>query len=427
MVKVSILGRAWCAQMRTRRPRSRFRARPRTPIRDLIADVIVEVSTKRAKCVMMMLAVALSAGSLLSAVGISTTAARQVDADLAASTIDLFTVSGSGRMRVSDVAAGSSDLFPSDAELRLEGIGGVIAAGRAIDVSSSLSGQVRRTFDDRSRSIDNVSVYGVMPGYIQANGADYSAGSDFMLGTNEHVVVLGAAVADELDVPVTSDPTGIVVDIDGREYSISGFITGGSTDLSRSILIPYALGRDFAGSDAEAILLVRTEVGAGASVANVARLALRADAPEILKSSTVIDAGEARSGVATQLDRLAAGVGALFLVLSVLLIANSMVVSVMSRTGEIGLRRAIGSSSAYVAMLFLFEGLLAGLLGGLGGSALAACTLSAIAFFNEWTVVMSPWLLAVGPVLGAVTGLVSSAYPAARASRVAPAQAVRAD
>lgn len=134
-----------------------------------------------------------------------------------------------------------------------------------------------------------------------------------------------------------------------------------------------------------------------------------------------------RTGVSTQLDRLAAGTGALLLALTVLLIGNAMVVSVMSRTGEIGLRRAIGASRARVAAMFWTEGALSGLVGGLTGSALAAVAVVVVAAVNGWTAAVSPVVVVLGPAIGVAAGVLSSLYPALRAAAVEPAQAVRAD
>lgn len=174
-------------------------------------------------------------------------------------------------------------------------------------------------------------------------------------------------------------------------------------------------------------MLVRTEPGAGAVVAPVIRLALRPDAPERLTSSQVVDITDLRTGVTTQLDRLAAWVGGLLLVLTVLLVANGMVVSVMARTGEIGVRRALGSSRGSVAALFLVEGALVGALGGLAGSAIATAAVVIVAAVSGWTAMFQLVWVVLGPAVGVTAGLVSSLYPAMRASSIQPALAVRSD
>nr|WP_279589689.1 ABC transporter permease [Cellulomonas uda] len=99
----------------------------------------------------------------------------------------------------------------------------------------------------------------------------------------------------------------------------------------------------------------------------------------------------------------------------------------MSRTGEIGLRRAIGASRARVAAMFWTEGALSGAVGGVTGSALAAVAVVVVAAVNGWTASVNPVSALLGPTIGLVAGVVSSLYPALRAAAVEPAQAVRAD
>lgn len=392
--------------------------------RDLVNDVLVEMSARRARSIMIMAAVALSTGALICAVGISVTAARQVDAGLAAGVVDTFTVRGT----LSNSSPGQDQAtFTTDAEERLYAIPGVVAAGRYLELGGTIEGAIGRAFDTNKRDISNYQVIGVKSGYFDAVRAQPTSASLFLMDAPERVVVLGSDIADELDIPVTADPTGLAVILDGQRYEVLGFVSAGTTDLSRMVLIPYHVAEQLAGNDSEAVMYVRTQVGAGPAVARVATTALRPEAPQHLRASTVIDASKARTGVSTQLDRLAAGVGALLLLLSILLIANSMIVAVMSRTPEIGLRRAIGSSARYVAMLFLLEGSIAGLLGGLAGTALGTVALVVVSLVNEWSFVMPLPVLLGGPVIGALTGVLSSAYPAFRAAGIAPAIAVRAD
>ncbi|GAA4846880.1 ABC transporter permease [Luteimicrobium xylanilyticum] len=400
-------------------------------LRDVVADVLVEMSARRSRAVLMMVAVGLSVGALLCSFGISVTAAHQVDANLAADTVNVFTVSASS----SAANAGSSgvpgppeSLFPGDAEVRVDSIAGVAASGRFLDVTGMIDSALSRPFDRRPRDIDSVTIAGIDPGYLGAtNTTSTLADPRHLLSGSGHVVLLGTDLAKLLDVPVTHDPTDLTIAIGDTQFDVVGFVTGGSVDPSRTIFVPYTVALGWMRSDTRATMFVRTEPGAGAPVSRAAPLALRPDAPQSLRASVVVDASDARRGVATQLGRLAAGVGGLLLVLSILLIANSMVVAVMARTSEIGLRRAIGLSSGYVASLFLAEGGLAGLLGGLLGSAVSAVVLIGICMANGWTVVLPLVLLSAGPLLGVTTGVVSSMYPALRAARVDPATAVRAD
>ncbi len=395
---------------------------------DLVRDVTIDMHARRARSVLMILAVALSTGTLLSAVGISTVAARQVDADLAASAIDLVTVAPAPPSRdESGGASGDVELLPPDAEARARSLDLVAAAGARLDPAGSTTVVVSRERPVPDAPGADVTVAGLSPGYLEVVRADVPESRARLLGGDEPVVLLGAAAADTLDIPVTADPTGYRVWVNGRPHAVVGFLTGGDVDLARVVAIPYRSAVGLAGGDSEARLLIRTRPGAGAPVAAVIRTAVLPGSPERLRSSQVADLSSLRQGVSTQLGRLAAWTGALLLVLAVLLIANSMVVSVMARASEIGLRRALGASRRAVAGVFLVEGALTGVLGGLTGSALSAAAVVVVSAVYRWTAVVDPTWVALGPVIGALVGVVSSAYPAVRAANVEPGIAVRSD
>lgn len=395
---------------------------------DLVRDVAIEMHARRARSVLMILAVALSTGTLLSAVGVSTVAARQIDADLAASAIDLVTVAPAPRSREGAAgSAGDVELLPPDAEARARSLDLVAAVGTRLDPGASTTLVVSRGRPVPGTRSADVTVSGITPGYLEVIRAGVPASRAALLDGDEPVVLLGRAAAATLDIPVTADPTGYRVWVNGRPHAVVGFVLGGDVDLARVVAIPYRSAVGLAHGDVESRMLVRTQPGAGTPVAAVIRTAVLPGSPEQLRSSQVADLSSLRHGVSTQLGRLAAWTGALLLMLAVLLIANSMVVSVMARTSEIGLRRALGASRPAVAGVFLVEGALTGVLGGLSGSALSAVAVVVVSAVYQWTAVVDLHWMALGPVVGALVGVVASAYPAVRAANVEPGIAVRSD
>ncbi len=398
-----------------------------TRLGDLLTDVGVELHTRRARTAMLIAGIALSTGTLISAVSVSTTAAHQVDAGLAASTLDLIEVEASHAQRSDGTASDAvRRVFPEDTERRVRAVPTVVDGGLRLDVTNDA--YLRRAgvgASARPPSADEVRVLGLTSGYLVADRVSSPAG--WMLDTDAPVALLGTAAANRLGIHPTTDPTGLAVTIEGERYDVVGFLRGGTTPLANAVAIPYDRAISHAGSDAETTILIRTEIGAGSAVARVIRSAIRPDAPQRLVSSQVLDIKDLRTGVSTELDRLGAWVGSLLLVLTVLLIANAMTVSVLGRTAEIGLRRAMGASRAAMASLFLAEGAVTGMLGGLTGSAVAGFATLLVCVINQWTAILSPSLIGLGPIVGMVAGLVCATYPAARASAIHPAVAVRSD
>lgn len=407
-------------------------------LRDLVDDVLLELSSRRSRALMMVAAVGLSSGALLASVGISTAASQQIGSDIAASTLDLITVSvaSSGRADAEVDSVGAlptiERVLPDDTEERLAGVDMVVHGGRRFDVSQTTSLTVTRLPNGSEPSTEGGAtlpeVVAVTSGYLRAARTEGPSERLFHLDADRPVTFLGHDAARKLDVPVTDNPTGLQIWIDGAPYDVVGFLgADGPAALGNSVVIPYEVGTSMAGKDTDTIILVRTLPGAGARVANVLAAVIRPDAPHRLESSPVVSIDSLRRGVATQLDKLAAWTGVILMGLTILLIANSMVVAVIARTSEIGLRRALGFSRGQVAGVFLTEGALIGMLGGLLGAAVAAAVVVGTAAANGWTAVLAPQWIALGPLIGTAVGLIASAYPARRAATISPASAVRSE
>lgn len=97
----------------------------------------------------------------------------------------------------------------------------------------------------------------------------------------------------------------------------------------------------------------------------------------------------------------------------------------MERTGEIGLRRALGARSRHVLTQFLTESAVLGTLGGLIGTSLGVLTVVGVAMARDWTPVVQPTTVFAAPLIGLVTGALAGLYPAWRAARIQPVAALR--
>jgi putative ABC transport system permease protein len=137
------------------------------------------------------------------------------------------------------------------------------------------------------------------------------------------------------------------------------------------------------------------------------------------------DALEARAAAKGQFTALLAGLGAVALLVGAIGIANIMVISVLERRGEIGLRRALGATRRHISTQFLTESALLAVLGGLLGLIIGAGATAIYAQAKQEPFVIPLYALIAAPAAGLAIGAIAGLYPAAKAARLSPTEALR--
>jgi putative ABC transport system permease protein len=237
-------------------------------------------------------------------------------------------------------------------------------------------------------------------------------------------VVLGAVAADRLGV----DSLPAQVWVGDQWFTVIGILDTFelSPDLDRAALVGFEAAADFLGSDGvPSVVHVRADPASTDDVMNVLAGTANPVNPEEVEVSRPTDALEARDAADDALTALFLGLGAVALFVGGVGIANVMVISVLERRAEIGLRRALGATKGHIVVQFLGEALLLSIIGGGVGVLLGYGVTAAWSAYRGWEVLVPELAMWGGFGAALVIGTLAGLYPAIRAARMSPTEALR--
>jgi len=198
-------------------------------------------------------------------------------------------------------------------------------------------------------------------------------------------------------------------------------------ELDSAALIGWPVARESLRFDGHpTTIYTRTREDQVEAVRAVLAASANPEHPNEVEVSRPSDALAAKRATDRTLNALLLGLGGVALLVGGVGVANTMVISVLERRAEIGLRRALGATRAQVRGQFIAESLLLSALGGAGGVLLGIAVTGAYAATQRWPLVMPIWASAGGLGATLVIGALAGVYPAARAARLSPTQALAA-
>lgn len=391
--------------------RSRLRAA------DLIGLGLRGLGSRRARAVLTAIGIAIGIAAIVAVLGISASGR----ADLLATLDEL----GTNLLRVEPGAG----IFGTGAEVPVEAVGMTrrIRPVEQVTSTTQVAATVRRNNLVSELETSGITVLAVRPDLLEVLRVGMAEGRFLDAATERGpAVVLGSVAAERLGV-VDLDPVPRVY-LDGHWFTVIGILADLElhADLERSALIGYPAAIDaFDASESPTTMYVRAQPEYIDEVADVLPATVNPEQPDAVQVSRPSDALEARRAADEALTNLLIGLGAVALLVAGVAIANIMVMSVLERRMEIGVRRALGATKGHIRLQFLVESMLLAGIGGLIGIGLGAAITVGYAANRDLTLAVPPSGLALSVLAALAIGALAGLYPAIRAARIPPAEAVR--
>ncbi|MEU4626682.1 ABC transporter permease [Actinoplanes sp. NPDC023801] len=386
------------------------------------ADVVrvggVGLRTRPMRAFLSALGIAIGIAAMVAVVGISSSSGAELDRTLSALGTNLLTV-GPGQTLLGEDAE-----LPLEAESMIERIGGVegvSAIGRISDAKVYRSEKIPEV------RTNGITAYAARESLLGTVGARLRDGVWLNSATGAFpAVVLGAQAAERLGIGAAGPDVQIVAG--GVRFTVIGILEPVplAADLDSAVLTGWPAATGWLDFDGHATTVyTRSDETRLASVRELLAATANPSAPNEVAVSRPSDALAAKQATGQAFAGLLLGVGAVALLVGGVGVANTMVISVLERWPEIGLRRALGATRGNVRIQFLAESLLLSALGGAGGVLLGAAVTAGYATYKSWPWVVPPWALAGGLAATLAIGGVAGLYPAVRAARLSPTEALQ--
>jgi putative ABC transport system permease protein len=411
---------------------------PRLSARDAAAEAVAGIVQRPGRSVLTMLGTVLGVGAFVAVLGLTATGAGQISHQFTVLEDTTVTVADNGP--ANDVAPPGTYPpigFPPDADAVAAHIRGVAAAGvwwpvalpqgTNFSASQALSGVTSQTVDLLAAS----------PGAVKAMDLTMVAGSQLSTYENDtaqHVAMLDSTTAATIGISPARLASHPAVFVDGIAYTIVGVyssaqrvVSGGSGMLipEKTALADYGNPEPGIGTYEEAQMVIATKTGAAQQVAREIAAAELPTDPQRL----VVTPPQSPLKLQGEVNGDLAGLFLILALISLLIgavgIGNTTLVAVLERTGEIGVRRSVGARPRHIAAQFLAESMALGTLGGLIGTCIGVGIVVIFAATKNWTAILNPVYTLPAPLIGTVVGLLAGAYPALRAARTSPLEALR--
>ena len=391
---------------------------------DLAALASIGLATRKLRASLSALGIAIGVAAIVAVLGLAASSAHGLNAEIARLGTNLLTVTN------------GQDFSGNTAELRVAAPGMIarLAGVTAVQDTSTVNGvSAYKSPLIPPVETNALTVAAASLGLPAVAGTSVAQGSYLNAATaREPVAVLGAEAAQLMGIDRIRPGERIWVGSPGQWFYVTGILNPVPAtyvpEINSAVLIGFPAAEHYLGVDGHpSEIYVRTTPDNQAVTTNVDSL-LGAQAnpenPSYVTVSRPSDALTAQADAKGALDTLFLGLGAIALLVGAIGVANIMVISVLERRSEIGLRRALGATRGQIRAQFLAEAILLSLAGGVIGVIAGTAATAAYAHAKGWAVVIPTEAWTGGLVAALVIGALAGLLPAIRAARLSPTQAL---
>jgi putative ABC transport system permease protein len=385
--------------------------------RDIFRVGAAGLRTRPTTALLSALGIAIGIAAMIAVVGVSSSSRAQLDRELARLGTNLLTV-GPGRTMF-----GKDARLPLEAESMIERIGPVTARSAVARLSDR---KVYRSDRIPKAQTNGLSAYAARLDLPATVGATIHSGTWLNGATAKYpAVVLGASAAQRLGVGRAGPDAQILL---GREwFTVVGILdpVALAPELDSAAIIGWDVAAERFDFDGHATTVyARSKDDQVDNVRAVLAATANPEAPNEVDVSRPSDALAAQRAAGAAFTGLLLGLGAVALLVGGVGVANTMVISVLERRSEIGLRRSLGATRGQIRSQFLAESLLLSAIGGLGGVVLGIAVTAGYALYQGWPATVPAWATAGGVAATLIIGGLAGLYPAVRASLLSPTEAL---
>jgi putative ABC transport system permease protein len=384
---------------------------------DLARVASLGLRTRRLRAALSAIGIAIGVAAIVAVLGLSSSSQAGLLAEIDRLGTNLLTVTNGSTF------AGDTAKLPLAAPGMIARIGPVTE----VEETGSVTANVYRSPLIPSINTNAISVQAASLGLLSTIGTTIAKGRYLNAATARlPVAVLGAAAAQRLGIERLYP--GERIWLGGQWFYLAGILEPAAlaSEIDASVLIGFPAAKRYLGFDGyPTTVYVRSHTSQVAAVQSVLAATANPEAPNEVNVSQPSAALSARAAAQSALNGLFLGLGAISLLVGAVGVGNIMLIGVLERRSEIGLRRALGATKGQIRSQFLAEAILLAVLGGAAGVTAGALATAVYATTKHWATVIPT--LAWGGGLGAALaiGAIAGLLPALRAARMSPTEALR--